>query len=75
MDKLDIKIIREKLRPFVPDPETLLKEILYQTKIETKSYYSADEVDAILDNMILRGGFVEFVGKIVKSKFVLDGSL
>ncbi len=75
MSLVDIKIVKDKLRPFVPDPDELVKEICSQTKIEKKQWYSPDEIDAMLDNMLLRGGFVEFVGKILKSKLALDGTL
>jgi hypothetical protein len=75
MSLIDIKIIKEKLRPFVPDPDELIREIVDQTRVENKQKYSPDEVDAMLDNMVLRGGFVEFVGKILKSKMAMDGAL
>jgi hypothetical protein len=75
MKRVDISIIKEKLRPFVPDPEALVKEILEQTRIEKKQLYNLDEIDAMLDNMLLRGGFVEFVARIIKSKIALEGSI
>lgn len=75
MGHIDIQIIKDRLRPFVPDPDGLIRSLMSQTELTEKQFYAADEIDALLDVMVLQGGFVEFVAKILKSKMALNGEL
>lgn len=73
MEELERKFIIEKLKLFIGDIEAEegLNKIIVSSGLPKKDYYSEEEVRKLIETMIAKGGFFEFVARNIKAKLLL----
>ena len=73
MSEITIGFLREKLKLFLRESEVeeVLNKVISSAGLAKKESYSGEEVGKIVEAMIAEGGFVEFVGRNIRTRLLL----
>ncbi|OQX81568.1 MAG: hypothetical protein B6D56_01975 [Candidatus Omnitrophica bacterium 4484_70.1] len=74
MGEVTIDFLREKLKLFLRESEVeeVLNKVISSAGLAKKESYSGEEVGKIVEAMIAEGSFVEFVGRNIRARLLLE---